>query len=156
MASSAFEPARLRTARLVWWAATGVVATVAVVAPLVIPDPGTTVPAVLPAVLAASTVAAALVGVVVLDRGLTARTPDGPDDAGRELTSRLVLQIAVLEAPALLAVALAAVVGPPWVVLVGAVPVLAGLLWLRPSAGRLRRLEAAWQRAGPGRADPRG
>lgn len=151
MTSPAFAAARLRLARTVWWAAASVVTAVALVVPVVVPDPETTVPAALPAVLGVTTAVAALVGVLVLDRGLLARRPADGEDAARELTARLVMQVALLEAPVLLAVALAAVVGPPWVVLPGALPALAGLLVLHPGRARLARLRARWDAAGPPR-----
>lgn len=148
MAPPPIAPDRRRTVWAVWTAATVVVATVAAVVPFVVPDPATSVPALLPATLGLSAGVAALIGVGVLDRGLVARRPVDAEDAGREVTARLVMQVALLEAPALLSVALAAVVGPPWVVLTGAVPALVGLSWVRPSSGRLARLHRAW-------ADPR-
>lgn len=140
---------RTRVATAVWWAATGVVTAAGALVPLVLPDPGSTVPAALPAGLVASAVLGSLVGVGVLDRGLTARRPTGADDAGRELLTRMVLQVALLEAPTLLAVAIAAVLGPPWLVLVAAVPALVALLVIRPGPARLARLQRAWEQADP-------
>lgn len=148
MATPHDRPDRRRTATTVFWVATGMVALAGVLVPLVVPDPGTTVPPVLSAVLAASFGAAAVVGVLALDRGLTAREPPDDEAAATEVTSRLVLQVAVLEAPALLAVALAAVVGPPWVATVGAAFALIGLVLVRPSDARDARLEARWRAAG--------
>lgn len=133
---------------MVWWAAASVVAAAALVVPWVVPDPETTVPAVLPVVLAVSVAAAALVGCVAVERGLLARPPTDERDATAEVTSRLVLQIALLEAPALLSVALAAFIGPPWVAAVGGLLALVGLVAIRPSDARLARLASRWRAAG--------
>lgn len=148
MATVPLQPERRRTLWSVWGAATAVVVTLAVAVPLVVPDPATTVPAALPTALAASAGVAALLGVAVLERGLAARAPADADAAARELTTRLVLQVALLEAPTLLSVALAAVVGPPTVVLAGAAPALVGLAMVRPTASRLDRHARSWREGG--------
>lgn len=140
---------RTRVTTALWWAAVGVIGVVGAVAPWALPDPDSTVPAALPVALIGSAVAGALVGVAVLDRGLVARRPTDEDDAARELLTRLVLQVALLEAPTLLAVAIAVVLGPPWLVLVAALPALAGLLAIRPGPGRRARLRRAWEQADP-------
>ena len=154
MATTLLTPDRRRLLWAVWGAATTVVVLLAVGVPLLVPDPATTVPAALPAALAGSAGLGAIVGVLVLDRGLAARTPADAETAARELTTRLVLQVALLEAPTLLSVALAAVVGPPVVVLAGAVPALVGLVLVRPGDARLARLRRAWR--GPASDAPTG
>lgn len=138
----------LRAIVQLWWAFVGVVAVVAVVVPLVAEDPSSTVPAVLPAALALAAGAASLVGTVAIDRGLLASAPADDRAAVAELRSRLVLQMAIAEFPALLAVALAFVLGPPWVATAGALPALAALLLIRPRAARLDRIDAAWRAEG--------
>jgi hypothetical protein len=140
--------ATLRSVRLLWLSFTVVVALAAVLIPLLVPDPDSTVPAALPAILAAAAGAGALVGIVALDRGLIAARPVDDRAAVAELRSRLVMQAAIAEAPALVAVAMAVVLGPPWVAAAGAVPGLIGLLLVRPTPGRLAKLDAAWQAAG--------
>jgi hypothetical protein len=137
-----------RSVTSLWLACAVVVAGVAVGVPLFVPDPGSTVPAPLPVALAAAAGGAALLGIVSLDRGLTASTPADDREAVAELRSRLVLQAVVAEAPALLAVALAVVLGPPWAATAGALPGLLGLLLVRPSEARLTKLDAAWRDAG--------
>lgn len=155
MATVPVHPDRHRTLWLVWGAAAAVIVTLAVAVPLVIPDPATTVPAALTAALAASAAIAALIGVAVLERGAGARVPADADAVARELTTRLVLQVALLEAPTLLSVALAVVVGPPVVVLAGAIPAALGLVLVRPTGARLARRTEAWQQRGrPDRPPP--
>jgi hypothetical protein len=138
----------LRSVQLLWLAFAGVVALVAVLVPFIVPDPGSTVPAALPVLLAATAGIGALVGIVALDRGLTAASPADDRAAVAELRSRLVMQAAIAEAPALLAVALAFVLGPPWAATAGALPGLVGLAMVRPSTARLERLDAAWRAEG--------
>lgn len=140
--------ASLRSVRWLWSASTVVVAAAAVLIPLLVPDPGTTVPPALPAALALSAGGGALAGILAIDRGLTAARPADDRAAVAELRSRLVMQAAIAEAPALLAVALAVVLGPAWVALAGAVPGLLGLLLVRPSDARFAKLDEAWTAAG--------
>lgn len=137
-----------RSVATLWLTFTVVVGLVAVVVPFVVPDPGSTVPPALPVLLAATAGVGALVGIVALDRGLTGTAPADDRAAVAELRSRLVMQAAIAEAPALLAVALAFVLGPPWTATAGALPGLIGLLLVRPSAARLERLDAGWRAAG--------
>ncbi|WP_052666940.1 hypothetical protein [Nitriliruptor alkaliphilus] len=140
--------ATLRSVQALWLSFTAVVALAAVLVPFVVPDPDSTVPALLPTALAAAAGIAALVGIVALDRGLIAATPADDRAAVAELRSRLVMQAAIAEAPALLAVALAFVLGPPWAATAGALPGLIGLLLVRPTRSRLDRLDATWRAAG--------
>jgi hypothetical protein len=138
----------LRSIVQLWWLFLAVVAVVAVVVPLVADDPGSTVPAVLPAALTLAAGAAALVGAVAIDRGLLAARPADDRAAVAELRTRLVLQMAIAEFPALLGVALAYVLGPPWVATIGALPTVAALLLVRPRAARFERIDAAWRAGG--------
>jgi hypothetical protein len=140
--------ATLRSVRWLWLAFTLVVAAVAVLIPLLVPDPEATVPAALPAVLALSAGVGALAGILAIDRGLVASRPADDRAAVAELRSRLVMQAAIAEAPALLAVAMAVVLGPPWVAAAGALPGLLGLLLVRPTGARFAKLDAAWRAAG--------
>lgn len=131
-----------------WAVFVGVIAGAAVVIPLVAPTREAAVPAVLPVTLALTTGLAALAAIVALDRTLRATPPADDDAAAAELRTRLVLQAAVAEAPVLLAVALAFVVGPVWSVPAAAVPALTGLVLVRPSAARLLRFDRSWTAAG--------
>jgi F0F1-type ATP synthase membrane subunit c/vacuolar-type H+-ATPase subunit K len=147
-AGSSAPEVGLRSIVQLWWAFVTVVAAVAVVVPLVADDPGSTVPAVLPAALAIAAGVASVAGTIAIDRGLLARAPADDRAAVAELRSRLVLQMAIAEFPALLAVALAFVLGPPWVATAGALPALAALLLVRPRPARLDRIDAAWRADG--------
>lgn len=131
--------APLRQLRLAVLAAVPLVAGVV----LVTADPDSTVPAVLPVLLAVVTGAAALGGVVAADRSLARRSPS-LDEARPALQTQAVLQVAIAEFPLLLTVAMAYVMGPAWVVLVGAAAALAALLVGAPTTARARRLETAW------------
>lgn len=111
---------------------------------LVTADPDSTLPAALPVLLAAVTGAAAVGGVVAAERMLARRTPD-PAEAAAALHAHGFLQLAVAEFPLLLAVAMAYVMGPPWVVVVGAAAALAALLIGAPTTARARRLEGLWE-----------
>lgn len=106
-------------------------------------EPASTVPVVLPVLLALATGAAAVAGVVAADRMLERRTPT-VDEAGPALQAHGFLQLAIAEFPLLLAVAMAYVMGPPWVVAVGAAAALGALLVGAPTTARARRLEAVW------------
>lgn len=131
-----------------WAAFTGVVTVASIAIPLVATDMDSTVPAVLPAVLALSVGVAALVGMVALDRTLMATPPADDAAAAIELRARLVIQAAIAEAPVLIAAAMAFVLGPPWIVLAAAIPVLAGMGLVYPGPRRLARLDTAWAAAG--------
>ncbi|MBS3942315.1 MAG: hypothetical protein KG028_15255 [Actinobacteria bacterium] len=103
-----------------------------------------TVPAVLPVLLVAVTGAAAVGGAVAADRMLERRTPAATGAAALLRTHGLI-QLAIADFPLLLAVALAYVVGPDWVVLVGAAAALAALLAGSATTARARRLESVWR-----------
>ena len=64
------------------------------------------------------------------------------------MCSRLAIQVARAEAPALLAFAMAFALGPGWVALVGGGASAAPLLLARPTHARLQRLERSWRDAG--------
>ncbi|MEX2503807.1 MAG: hypothetical protein WD378_03090 [Egicoccus sp.] len=102
-----------------------------------------TVPAVLPVLLVAVTGAAAIGGVVAANRMLERQAPTAAE-AGAALRSHAFLQLAIAEFPLLLAVALAYVMGPAWVVLPGAAAALAALLIGPPTTARAHRLETLW------------
>ena len=137
MSSPALAP--LRRVRL------ATVAVVPLLAALVLATatPDTTVPAVLPVLLVAVTGAAAIGGVVAANRMLERQTPTATEAAGA-VRAHGFLQLAIAEFPLLLAVALAYVMGPPWVVVVGAAAALTALLLGPPTTARARRLEALW------------
>ena len=103
-----------------------------------------TVPAVLPVLLVAVTGAAAVGGVVAADRMLERRTPVATG-AAAVLRTHGVIQLAIADLPLLLSVGLAYVMGPGWVVLVGAAAALAALLAGSATTARARRLESAWR-----------
>lgn len=138
----------LSLARTLWLAATSIVAAVGVLVPLLGGDPSSTVPIALPATLVVVVGATAAGGALLIDQGLRSTPPADDRAAVAALTSRLVMQIAVLEAPALLGVALAFVLGPPWVATLAALPCLLALAVLRPGRGRFERLDAAWRDQG--------
>jgi hypothetical protein len=114
----------------------------------VLADTESTVPAALPALLVVAFGAAAVAGVLAVDRGLMLSAPDDDTAAGEEVRARLALQIAIAQAPTLLAFALTFALGPPWVVLVGGAMSVGALLRVRPTRSRLEELEGVWQRAG--------
>jgi hypothetical protein len=138
----------LRSLQLVWWAFVGAVTVLALAVPVLAAGTSSTVPASLPAALTLAVGAGALISVLAIDRGLTTRPPGDDRAAVTELRSRLVLQLAVAEAPALLGVALSFALGPPWIVAVAALPTLLALLRVRPSRRRIDRLDQAWRAAG--------
>jgi hypothetical protein len=111
-------------------------------------DADSTVPAALPAVLTAAVAAGAAAGVAAVDRSFAASPPADDAAAVQELRTRAFLQLAILEAPLLLAVALGFTLGPPWVVAVGAAGALGALAIARPTRGRFARFDAAWQAMG--------
>lgn len=111
-------------------------------------DTESTVPAALPALLVVAFGAAAVAGVLAVDRGLMLSAPDDDTAAGEEVRARLAMQIAIAQAPTLLAFALTFALGPPWVVLVGGAMSVGALLRVRPTRARLEELEGVWQRAG--------
>lgn len=102
-----------------------------------------TVPPVLPVLLVAVTGAAAIGGVLAANRMLERQSPV-PTEAAGALRAHGFLQLAIAEFPLLLAVAIAYVMGPAWVVLVGAAAALAALLVGAPTTARARRLEGLW------------
>ncbi len=138
----------LRSIRLLWAGFTGALAVIAFVVPAVVPDAGSSVPALLPIALAATAGLGALAGIDAIDRAMAAATPRDDRAAVAELRSRLVMQAAIAEAPALLAVALAFVLGPPLAATAGALPGLIGMLRVRPSTARFDRFDQAWRAAG--------
>lgn len=140
-------PRVLHSVQLIW---TGVLAGLVLVAVLVLVLAGarSEVPTVLSAALVAAMGAAAIVGVEAVDRTFAAAPPENDRAALTEYRVRFVLQIAILEAPVLLAVAMAFVLGPAWIIALGAGGAFVALLRVRPSLARLRRFDATWQAAG--------
>ncbi|MFA9446798.1 hypothetical protein [Egicoccus sp. AB-alg6-2] len=126
----------------IWWVA---MATIPLLAALVVAtaDPESTVPAALPVLLVVLTGAAAIGGAVAADRGLRRQRPS-PTEAFATLRSQAFLQLAIAEFPLLLSVALAYVLGPGWVVVVGAVAALAALTVGGMPTVRASRFEALW------------
>ena len=115
---------------------------------LVTSDADSTVPAVLPVLLTVAVSIGAVVAVVAVDRSLAASMPADDDAAVAELRTRAFLQLAILEAPVLIGVALGFTLGPPWVAVVGAAGGLAALAVSAPTRRRLERFEGAWRHAG--------
>jgi F0F1-type ATP synthase membrane subunit c/vacuolar-type H+-ATPase subunit K len=130
-----------------WMAFTATVVVLSVVG-AAIADVDSTVPWFLPVGLVVAGAIAVATGVEAVDRGLATAAPATDADARGEVRARLAIQIALAEAPTLLAFALAFVLGPSWVVLVGGAASVATLLRVRPTASRLFRLEEAWAAAG--------
>jgi hypothetical protein len=105
-------------------------------------------PAALPVTLAVAAVGGAVIGVLAVDHTFAAAPPADDAAALAELRSRAFLQVAIAEAPVLLAFALAFVFGPPWVAVVGGVGGVLALALARPTRTRIARIEAAWRDAG--------
>lgn len=137
----------LRSLQMLWAAVLACVVMVAVIV-VVVAQASPELPAALPALLVAALGVAAFVGVEAVDRTFAGAPPADDQAALVDYRTRLILQVAILEAPVLLAVALAFVLGPGWVVLVGAATTVIALLRVRPSLTRLRRFDHAWQSAG--------
>jgi hypothetical protein len=143
--SSASDP--LASLRRLWAASAGTVLLLAAVVVLT-SDADSTVPAALPVLLTLAVAAGAVVGVVAVDRSLAASPPAEPDHAIAEVRTRAFLQLAILEAPLLLGVALGFTLGPPWVAAVGAAGALVALVLSWPSSVRLERLRTTWRASG--------
>jgi hypothetical protein len=140
-------PPPVRALGRLWAGAAAAIVLLAAVV-LVTSDADSTVPAVLPVVLTVAVSFAAVVAVVAVDRSLAASTPEDDAAAVGELRTRAFLQLAILEAPVLIGVALGFTLGPPWVAVVGAAGGLVALAVSAPTRRRLGRLEDAWRRAG--------
>jgi hypothetical protein len=140
-------PTALRTLARLWAGAAVAIAVLAVVV-LATSDAASTVPAWLSVALTVAVSAGAVAGVLAVDRSLVVSPPADDAAAADELRTRAYLQLAILEAPVLLGVALGFTLGPPWVATVGAAGGLASLVLTAPHRRRLGRLEAAWQAAG--------
>jgi hypothetical protein len=130
------------------WAVVGGIVALVTVVVLLTSDASSTVPAALPVVLTAALALGATSAVVAVDRSFVTNPPDDDLMALHELRTRSFLQLAILEAPALLGVALGFTLGPPWVAAVGAAGSLASLVLARPTRGRLARFDAAWREGG--------
>jgi hypothetical protein len=130
------------------WSAAAIAVVVLAFVVVLTSDASSTVPAWLPVVLTIAVAAGALVGVLAVDRSLAATPPADAGTATDEVRTRAFLQLAILEAPLLLGVALGFTLGPPWVAAVGAAGALAALALTWPSAGRLERFERAWRASG--------
>jgi hypothetical protein len=130
------------------WVAFVLQVLVLVVVTLIVADGSSELPALLPVALAASVGVAAIVGVRAMERLLTASSPDGVDDAMQLIRSRSTVQWAIADAPVILSAVLAFVLGPPAVVLVGAVGSIWALVLARPSMMRIERVEKAWHEEG--------
>jgi len=133
----------LTSLRRVWLAFTAGIVVLPVVV-LLTADATSTLPTFLPVLLVVVVGAGAAVGVVAAERALAGQRP-APEEAVGALRTQAYLQLAVGEFPLLLSVAMAFVLGPPWLVVIGAVVALAALAVGRPTPARLRRLEAGWE-----------
>ncbi|MEX0836627.1 MAG: hypothetical protein WD010_11075 [Nitriliruptor sp.] len=140
-------PPPLRALQLLWWAFTVTMLGLTLVAPLAA-DATSTVPSSLPAVLAFAAGLAGLAGTIAIDRGLRATPPPDDAEAVTQLRSRLVVQLAIIDAPVLLGVAMTFVLGPAWVAAAAVVPTVVSLLIVRPSPDRLDRIDADWRAGG--------
>jgi hypothetical protein len=143
--SSTSDP--LASLRRLWVAAAVAIVLLATVVVLT-SDASSTVPAALPVLLTLAVAAGAVAGVVAVDRSLAATPPADPDHGMAEVRTRAFLQLAILEAPLLLGVALGFTLGPPWVAAVGAAGALVALVLSWPSAARLERLTRTWRADG--------
>jgi hypothetical protein len=130
------------------WAVAAVAVALLAAVVVLTSDADSSVPAALPAVLTGAVAVGAVAGVVAVDRTFAATAPADDDAARQELRTRSYLQLAILEAPVLLGVALGFALGPPWVAVVGSAGALAALAAARPTRGRLASFDEAWQRAG--------
>lgn len=140
-------PSTLRSLRRLWLAvAVGVVLLTLIV--VWTSDADSTVPAALTVVLTVAVAVGALAGVMAVDRTFAASAPADDATAIQELRTRAFLQLAILEAPVLLGVALGFALGPPWVAAVGAAGALVSLAVSRPTRDRLARLDGSWRAAG--------
>lgn len=137
----------LRRLHRVWLAFVAIVVLLAGSLLLVELDP-TSLPAALPAALAAVVGVAGLVTVVAIDRTFAAAPPATDRRALRGFEARQALQIAVGLAPAVLGTALAATLGSEAAAAIGVAGALAALVRARPTTTRLRRIEAAWAHQG--------
>ena len=88
------------------------------------------------------------VGVVAVDRGLEQARPADDTAALVEYRSRFFMQVALLEFVPLLGFAMAFVVGPAWIMVVGALSVGPAFWRIRPTLDRIRAFDRAWQQAG--------
>jgi hypothetical protein len=140
-------PETLRTLRVLWLAVIGALVVLVTVV-VVTADADSTVPDALPVLLTLAAALGAFVGVVAVDRSFAGAAPEDDAAALTELRTRAFLQLAIIEAPALLGVALAYVLGPPWVAIVGAAGALVSVVRCWPGRTRLRRIDAAWRDAG--------
>jgi protein-S-isoprenylcysteine O-methyltransferase Ste14 len=130
------------------WGAVAAAVLVLTAVVLVTSDADSTVPAALPVTLTAAVAVGAAAGVAAVDRNLADHPPADDAAAVQELRTRTFLQLAILEAPVLLGVALGFTLGPPWVAVIGAAGALGALVLARPTRARLGRLDAAWRDAG--------
>jgi F0F1-type ATP synthase membrane subunit c/vacuolar-type H+-ATPase subunit K len=99
-------------------------------------------------VLTVAVAVGALAGVITVDRTFAASAPADDATAIQELRTRAFLQLAILEAPVLLGVALGFALGPPWVAAVGAAGALVALAASRPTRGRLAGFDGSWRSDG--------
>lgn len=146
------------------WLAFMVILVILAASLLVIDVVPSSLPAALPAALAAVAGIAGIVSVVAIDRTFAATPPTDDARALREYQARQALQFAVSLAPAVLGVALAAVLGSVTAAAIGVACAFAALLRARPTTARLQRIEAtwadqggevsAWRAAGEDRTDP--
>lgn len=141
-------PDALRSLSAVWFALT-LQTPVLVGVVLLVGGRQPDLPGWMPALLVASVGVGASLAVHAMERLLAATPP--PDEAAALTTVRVrsLVQWAVAEAPLLTGVVVALVLGPGWVVVVGALGSVEALLYTRPSAARFARLSRAWQQAEP-------
>lgn len=140
--------AALRSLQTIWAAVVAALVLVGVVVTVVAPDRGSDLPDLLPVTLALVAGGAAIGAIVAVDRTFAATPPATDDAAAAQFRTRLFMQLAVTEVPLLLTVAMAFVLGPPWVAAVGAGTAVLGMLLVRPRPARVDRFDAAWRAAG--------
>ncbi len=118
------------------------------VAIVVIADVQPTLPAALPALLAAAAGGGAILGVLAIDRVFAATPPADEASARGEYRTRLVLQAVLAETAVLAAVVLTFFFGPGWVAAIGGVAGVVALGVVRPSRARFERFDRAWAAQG--------
>lgn len=141
---------RLRSRQLLarLWLGFAVGIVVLTVVPVVAVDRTSTVPPALPAALALAGSVAAVVAVAAVDRTFAATPPEDDRAALEEFRSRSFLQVAIAEAPVLLAFALTFALGHRWSAPIGGAGGLAALAIARPTTARIARIEASWRAGG--------
>lgn len=138
----------LRALTVAWAGTVGVAALLGALGLLVGRRPPADAVSWLPATLVAALGVAMLVAALAVDRLLAASPPTTDAAALRAYRARFVGQLGIALVPAALALAVAVLLGPPWVGLVGTLGSLAAALAARPGRARLARISRHWHALG--------